>query len=68
MGLRAALRSGDWKIVRNSRTQSGVWELYNLADDLSEANDLANSHAVKLDELRAMWQSVNATMAEPIRW
>ncbi len=37
-GKSLAVRQGDWKLVRNADQPD---ELYNLADDLSEANDLA---------------------------
>ena len=45
----SAMRKGDWKIIYyyNSRT----WELYNLADDLQEQNNLANSHVKELSKL-----------------
>ena len=37
----AALRRGDWKIVREKPTNS--WQLFNLTTDLAEQNDLAES-------------------------
>ncbi|MDY0165466.1 MAG: arylsulfatase [Thermoguttaceae bacterium] len=41
-----AVRLGDFKVVRQwLRTKSpGNWEVYNLADDIGEANDLAARH------------------------
>jgi arylsulfatase A-like enzyme len=47
----AALRRGDWKLVRNS--PFGPLELYNLADDPLEERDLAPSHADEFRELAA---------------
>jgi arylsulfatase A-like enzyme len=44
-----ALRMGDWKMVRHANKD----ELYNLAADLGEANDLAGQQRDKLTELRA---------------
>lgn len=37
-----ALRAGDWKAIQQPIT--GPVRLYNLADDLNEANDLAGEH------------------------
>ena len=68
VGRRAALRLGDWKAVRNTRSEAGPWELYNVSQDISEASDLARDRPAKLEELRAAWESINAEMAEPIRW
>jgi arylsulfatase A-like enzyme len=53
----AALRMGDWKIVRVKPDQQ--WKLFNLRDDVSEESDLATQHPQKLDELGsefARWQ------------
>jgi arylsulfatase A-like enzyme len=36
------VRDGNWKLIR--RYETGKLELYNLADDLSEKNDLAQQH------------------------
>ena len=47
-----AVRIGDWKAVALSK---GAWELYNLADDRAESNDLAHAGPGKLKELVAMW-------------
>jgi arylsulfatase A len=53
----AALRMGDWKIVRDK--QNRAWQLFNIADDPVEARDLATSHQNKAAELAddfARWQ------------
>ena len=47
-----SMRKGDWKIVYRHRTQA--LELYNLAEDLSERNDLAAAEPEKLRELAAL--------------
>lgn len=44
-----ALRKGDWKLVYRHRTQE--LELYNLAEDLSEKNNLADRNREKLSEM-----------------
>ena len=59
-----AVRMGDWKLLLNASDDdaedggktvkpTGKLELYNLADDLSEKKNLANSHPEKVQELRA---------------
>lgn len=66
-GKRTAFRSGDWKILQNPRRgKNGAWELYNLANDLSESNDLSHNYPDKLRELIAQWQQLNSQMIEPI--
>lgn len=51
-GGRKALRKGDWKIVLNVQPWGpGDWELYNMAKDRSELNNLAAQQPDKLREL-----------------
>jgi arylsulfatase B len=64
-GHKAALRSGDWKIVRAGRTTPGAWELYHLKEDRSEARNLAEEHPERLAALRIIFERLNAEMAEP---
>jgi arylsulfatase A-like enzyme len=62
-----ALRQGDWKIiyqpyheVRNpvhEGIKTGIWQLYNLAEDPVEMNDLAEQHPEKLAEMLAHWKN-----------
>lgn len=68
MNRRAALRSGDWKVVRNAPSTGGKWELFNLADDLAEADDLSNEFQDKRSQLVGRWQSINRQMAPPVLW
>ena len=64
---RTAIRAGDWKLLRNpGRGQDGAWELYNLADDLSETNNLASSQPTKLKEMIKAWESMNGEMIDPV--
>ena len=58
LGSRAALRQGDWKVVR----QSGEWELYDLSSDPSESQDLASQRPDKLKELVTAWGVLNGAM------
>ncbi len=49
---RQAIRKGDWKLVRyNVLTSDFTTELYNLATDSAEQNNLANSNPEKVTEL-----------------
>ena len=52
-GSHTALRKGDWKIVREQPDQT--WQLFDLARDLSESNDLASVHPQRVVELEAPW-------------
>lgn len=57
LGGRKALRKGEWKIVyANAPWGKDAWELYNLAADRIEQNDLAASNPAKLAELLIDWR------------
>ena len=47
----AALRQGDWKIVREKPDRP--WQLFNLTEDLSEAHNLAGEQPERVKELAA---------------
>jgi arylsulfatase A-like enzyme len=68
MDQKAALRSGNWKIVRQPpRGAAQVnWQLYNLANDISETSDLAEREHEKLASLVSRWQQINGEMVEPV--
>ncbi len=51
-GQNRAVIDGDWKLVTHSASS---WELYHLADDGTEMNDLAARHPERVDELSAWW-------------
>ncbi len=56
------LRVGDWKIV--SRTDNGDrWELYNLAEDRNELNDLAAAQPEKAHDMARRWEELHAEFA-----
>lgn len=68
-GGKTAMRHGDWKLVRmGGRKGPGKakWELYNLANDLSEQTDLAKSHPERLRELVDLWLKMNSEMVDPL--
>lgn len=71
-----AFRQGDWKIVKaqgmpaadnasqqGKTTTEGV-ELYNLARDIGETENLAASEPEKLKDLCAAWDAMNAGMVD----
>jgi arylsulfatase len=49
------LRDGDWKLVS---FESQPWELYNLADDRTELNDLAAQHPERVKTMAATWHKM----------
>ena len=49
----AAIRVGDWKLVRFHST--GAWELYDLKTDRTEQNDLSAKNPDVAKELAAKW-------------
>jgi len=52
-----ALRQGDWKIVWSKRMPYEIrWELYNLAEDRCETNDLAEKYPERVREMAAAWE------------
>jgi arylsulfatase len=60
-----AVRSGDWKLV--AKGAGGAWELYDIATDRTESNDLAAQHPEKVRELVAKWEAW-ATCANVLPW
>ncbi|MGB0414171.1 MAG: arylsulfatase [Coraliomargarita sp.] len=50
-----AYRLDDWKIVNKGYSR---WELYNLAEDPTEQNNLARQLPEKVEALKAMWWQV----------
>ena len=51
----AAIRVGDWKLVRLGR--GGSWELYNLKSDRTEQHNRAAEHPDRVKELAAEWDA-----------
>lgn len=49
-----AIRQGDWKLVAEHQ---GPWQLFNLATDRSELNDLAGQRRDLVQSLRRQWQT-----------
>ncbi|SIO42949.1 Arylsulfatase A [Singulisphaera sp. GP187] len=80
LGGQAAIRRGDWKLVRYDQTvdiagarsdaRSGPpvtpFRLYNLAKDLGETQDLSPENPDKAKELLAAWEDWSRQLARPL--
>ena len=52
----SAIRKGDWKLVRgNNRYNDRKWELYNIAEDRCETENLISKNPDKAKELEKIW-------------
>jgi len=67
-GPRTALRSGNWKVVRNGGrgNEDAPFELYDLAGDISEENDLSAERPEILRRLEAELGRINSQMVDPL--
>jgi arylsulfatase A-like enzyme len=54
---RQAIRMGDWKAVKYDVHNNGKIELYNLADDISEENNLADEFPEKVAEFDSLMKT-----------
>jgi arylsulfatase A-like enzyme len=63
-GQQWAIRKGDWKLLSMA---GGSPELYNLAKDIGEKNNLASAEPGKFKELEAAYASWNSQNIPP-RW
>ena len=61
-----AVRSGDWKLVA-SRLDRLKPQLFNLAEDVGEADDLAAKHPDKAAALKTQWDEWNVDNV-PAKW
>ncbi|HEY5311496.1 MAG TPA: sulfatase-like hydrolase/transferase [Pirellulales bacterium] len=63
---RWAIRHGDWKLVLGQPERKGASpELFDLAADIGEKNDLSAKNPEKVAELKALWDAWNAEQAPP---
>lgn len=49
-----AVRMGDWKLVAHTQNPNG-WELYNLAEDRTEMNNLAEKYPERVQRMIKEW-------------
>ncbi len=69
-GSQAAVRRGNWKLVRSRDFAAKVttgWELYDLASDVGESRDLAAQRPELVAELTRAWEKWNGKNITP-RW
>ena len=60
----SAIRVGDWKLIEFF--EDGGLELYNLAKDVGESNDLSNSETTKRDELHRRLKEWRKSVDAPV--
>jgi arylsulfatase A-like enzyme len=63
-GYYRVVRHGDWKLQVSERPKKN-W-LYNLAEDPTEQNNLAQTRPEKLEELKALLDAHQASAREPL--
>ena len=63
--MRAGVREGDWKLVWHSLLPSRV-ELYDIARDPAEKNDLSAQNPAKVAELQKRANELAAAQAKPL--
>jgi len=49
-----AIRQGHWKLVWGASDRR--WELYNLTQDRTETNDLADQFPERVERMATQWQ------------
>lgn len=74
---RTAVRRGDWKLVwSNKPFGTAQWELFDLARDPAEANDISGANAEQLQAMMEAWKAYkddngviwNETLADKIHY
>ena len=63
--FRAGVRQGDWKLIWRTPLPEAT-ELYNVAEDPSEKNNVAAAHPDKVAVLQKRANELAATMAKPL--
>jgi arylsulfatase A-like enzyme len=63
--FRAGIREGDWKLIWRTPLPAAI-ELYNIAQDPSETNNVAASNPEKVSMLQKRANELAATMAKPL--
>lgn len=80
LGGQAAIRRGDWKLVRydstvdipgakstaTSKPALSPFRLYNLTEDIGEAHDRTTDYPEKAKELLAAWEDWSRQLARPL--
>jgi arylsulfatase A-like enzyme len=77
-GSQMAIRMGDWKLVKvpdagavvspgQGKADTSGAQLFNLADDIGEKNNLSQKEPGKMKKLEAAWKKWDAELEQP-RW
>lgn len=62
-----AIRVGDWKLV--AKGPAGGWELYDLARDRTEMDNVAERHPERVAQMRQQWEAwARRTLVLPWIW
>ena len=56
LGGRKALRSGDWKLIKQPINGETTTQLYNIKEDIHEDNNLVNEYPEKVKELEELME------------
>lgn len=70
-GQQLAVREGDWKLVKaqtgpgDGKANTEGAELYNLAADIGEKNNVAATHPDKVARLAEQWNQWNSQLVDP---
>jgi arylsulfatase A-like enzyme len=66
-GEQWAIRKGDWKLVASQADRDELKpRLINLAEDISEANDLSDTNPEKVKELQGLYTTWSEAQHEPL--
>ena len=63
--FRAAVREGDWKLIWRTLIPTSV-DLYNLAEDPYEKNNVAAAHPDKVSAMQARMEALGKEAAKPL--
>ncbi len=63
LGQQTAVRMGNWKAVQ-PRGNEGDWELYDLAEDISETTNVAKAHPRILHQMRKYADDAHSPVVE----
>ena len=51
-----SVRMGDWVGIHDARDKTGVWKLFNLANDLGQNTDVADQHPEIIQNMKAVYE------------
>ncbi|MDX1680359.1 MAG: sulfatase [Akkermansiaceae bacterium] len=67
-GALSAIRQGDWKLrLHKSKNTAATTELYNLAEDIGEQNNLAEKYPEKVETLTQRMRELDGEIGKGVR-